>query len=469
MTSKFLDVLFGGGTAKLNAPFLINPSSGVSLSFHETYRRADSLSRMMPSGLLLLAVKDRFTFALTYVSALRSRTPVLVIDPEISDEAFLHLVEEFRPSSIVSDERLILSSWEQKEAYGIPIYKNPVEPDYSIYSELASLMPTSGSTGSPKCVRVSYANILASATAIGEYLEVERDRVLITSLPLHYTYGLSLLHVAIWCGVPLVLSEHSTLTSEFWRDFLEYRATDFSGVPFQYEMLMRSGLPEGVMSQMRCMTQAGGKLSIEKTSFFLEKAAEHEFDFFTMYGQTEATPRIAYVPPSWAISKLGSAGKPIPGGSIKIAKANQGDAFGEVVYSGPNVCLGYASSAEDLSLPDQFGGVLRTGDLGYLDEDGFLFLTGRASRDVKVSGKRVNLDELEQGLSSLTGESAILGIDEKIVIVTDHIDQRGIWDYVRDQTTLHPSKVSIFRVLQLPRFSSGKVDYQQLRSVYLKE
>jgi acyl-coenzyme A synthetase/AMP-(fatty) acid ligase len=112
---------------------------------------------------------------------------------------------------------------------------------------------------------------------------------------------------------------------------------------------------------------------------------------------------------------------------------------------------------------------LRTGDLGYLDEDGFLFLTGRASRDVKFSGKRVNLDELEQGLSSLTGESAILGIDEKIVIVTDHIDQRGIWDYVRDQTTLHPSKVSIFRVLQLPRFSSGKVDYQQLRSVYLKE
>jgi acyl-coenzyme A synthetase/AMP-(fatty) acid ligase len=221
-------------------------------------------------------------------------------------------------------------------------------------------------------------------------------------------------------------------------------------------MLMRSGLPVGVLDQMICMTQAGGKLPIEKTRFFLEKAAEHGIRFFTMYGQTEATPRITYVPPSWAMSKLGSAGKPIPGGTIAIKKASNADTFGEVIYSGPNVCLGYASSAEDLSLPDQFGGVLRTGDLGYLDKDGFLFLTGRVSRDIKVSGKRVNLDNLEQGLSVLTGESVVLGIDEKIVIVAAHIDQSSIWDYVREQTTLHPSKISIVTVQELPEFPRGK-------------
>lgn len=469
MTSKFLEDLFGDLNARANDPFLIHPPTGVSLSFGETYRRADRLSKIIPSGLSLLAVKDRLAFALTYVSALRSQNPVLVIDPDISDDALSKIADEFKPSSIVSDERLIFSSWEKVQPYGIPVYKNPVAYGGDIYPELASLMPTSGSTGSPKCVRVSYANVLASAKAISGYLEVEPSRVLITSLPLHYTYGLSLLHVAIWSGVPLVLSEHSTLTSEFWRDFLEYRATDFSGVPFQYEMLMRSGLPERVMEQMICMTQAGGKLPVEKTRFFLEKAAEHGIKFFTMYGQTEATPRIAYVPPSSAMSKLGSAGKPIPGGTIAINKASKLDAFGEVIFSGPNVCLGYAFSAEDLSLPDQFCGVLQTGDIGYLDEDGFLFLTGRASRDIKVSGKRVNLDQLEQGLSVLTGESVVLGVDETIVIVSVQMDQSTIWDYVRKQTTLHPSKISLVTVQELPRLSSGKVNYQQLRSVYLRQ
>ena len=124
--------------------------------------------------------------------------------------------------------------------------------------------------------------------------------------------------------------------------------------------------------------------------------------FFVMYGQTEATARIAYVPPDRLSEKLGSAGIAIPGGRLSIEPAGagtmDGPVTGEVVYEGPNVMLGYATGSGDLALGDELGGVLRTGDIGYLDEDGFLFLVGRSKRIAKVFGLRINLDEVEAAM-----------------------------------------------------------------------
>jgi acyl-CoA synthetase (AMP-forming)/AMP-acid ligase II len=226
-------------------------------------------------------------------------------------------------------------------------------------------------------------------------------------------------------------------------------------------------MPTGVFEQMRCMTQAGGRLEPEKTSRFLELSKTFGFLYFTMYGQTEATPRISYVPPDFATSKLGSVGLPIPGGSLSIERNSNTEESGEVVYSGPNVCLGYASSARELGLPDEFSGVLKTGDLGYLDEDGFLFITGRANRDIKVSGKRVNLDALERPLSELGGEHAVLGVDERVLVVSVGVDERDVRRTIQSSSSLHPSKISIVIVPGLPRLSSGKVDYQSLKREFL--
>ena len=218
---------------------------------------------------------------------------------------------------------------------------------------------------------------------------------------------------------------------------------------------------------MRCMTQAGGRLEPDKTSELLKLAETFGFIYFTMYGQTEATPRISYVPPDFATSKIGSVGIPIPGGSLSIDRHQNTEESGEVVYSGPNVCLGYASSAKDLELPDEFCGVLRTGDLGYLDEDGYLFITGRANRDIKVSGKRVSLDALEQGLTGLGGEHAVLGVDERVLVVSVGVDEALVRKTIQSSSSLHPSKVSTVSVTALPRLSSGKVDYQSLKREFL--
>jgi acyl-CoA synthetase (AMP-forming)/AMP-acid ligase II len=468
MTSKFLEEPFEGVIRQGSDTFLIHPASGASLSFDQTYNFADSISESLPTGVLLLAAKDRLVFALTYIAALRSNTPVLVVDHETPIETLLSLAKVFNVSSAVIDTQDSFYSWARTSLNNnVSLFVNPDVSTTDINRELAALMPTSGSTGSPKCVRVSYNNIMASALAIGQYLKISEGRVFIASLPLHYTYGLSLLHVAMGYRIPLVLSEHSTLTTDFWADFLQHKATDFSGVPFQYEMILRSGMPTGVFEQMKCMTQAGGRLEPEKTNRFLEFAETFGFLYFTMYGQTEATPRISYVPPDFATSKLGSVGIPIPGGSLSIERNSNTEESGEVVYSGPNVCLGYASSARDLGLPDEFSGVLKTGDVGYLDEDGFLFITGRANRDIKVSGKRVSLDSLERPLSELGGEHAVLGVDERVLVVSVGVDERDVRRTIQSSSSLHPSKISIVIVPGLPRLSSGKVDYQSLKREFL--
>ena len=468
MTSKFLDEPFEGVIRQGADTFLIHPASGSSLSFDEAYSSADTISESFPEGVLLLAAKDRLVFALTYLAALRSNTPVLVVDHEAPIESLQSLAKVFNVSSAVIDGHEGFYSWARTSLENnVSLFVNPEVSTTLINKDLAALMPTSGSTGSPKCVRVSYNNIRASALAIGQYLKISTGRVLIASLPLHYTYGLSLLHVAMGHRVPLVLSEHSTFTSDFWSDFLKHKATDFSGVPFQYEMILRSGTPTGVFDQMKCMTQAGGRLDPDKTSRFLELAETFGFLYFTMYGQTEATPRISYVPPDFAASKVGSVGIPIPGGSLSIERNQDTEESGEVVYSGPNVCLGYASSASDLGLPDEFRGVLKTGDLGYLDEDGYLFITGRANRDIKVSGKRVSLDALEQSLTRLGGEHAVLGVDESILVVSVGVEVGDVRKTLQAVGSIHPSKISIVILPSLPRLSSGKVDYQSLKKEFL--
>lgn len=468
MTSKLFDTPLAEDCLNNDSDFLVNPTTGAALSFTDAFASSDEISSAYPDGLLLIAIKGRLAFSLTYLAALRSKTPVLIVDPDINPSQLMELSHRFQPKAIVSDSEFHPESWEHVgSAYGATIYYNPDKNFYEINPNLATLMPTSGSTGAPKCVRVSFGNLLASTSSIGKYLGLDPSRRLITSLPLHYTYGLSLLHLALGFRIPLVLSESSVISREFWEEFTMYAVTDFSGVPFQYELLLRAGIPESALRQIKCMTQAGGRLAPSKTLHFLELADKYKFNYFTMYGQTEATPRISFVPPGSALSKLGSAGVAIPGGqlSIDITSSNSsedGYKIGEVVYSGPNVCLGYASDFTELSLGDQFKGTLRTGDLGYLDEDGFLFLSGRSGREVKVSGKRVNLESLESMLEPLTKEVVVLGAEDKIVVIASGTDEKSIRVTLREKVAVHPSKISIYIVQEIPRLTNGKIDYQSL-------
>lgn len=336
------------------------------------------------------------------------------------------------------------------------------------HDDLALLLPTSGSTGSPKLVRQSADNLRANGAAIIEYLRLTPEERPITSLPMHYTYGYSVLNSHLQVGATLLLTERSVMEKAFWTFVAEASASSLAGVPYTYQMLQRLRFTRLELPSLRTMTQAGGKMAPTLIREFAEHAQRSGMAFYVMYGQTEATARMSYVPPELAVDKAGSIGIPIPGGEFFIIGDN-GEIVdapydeGELGYCGPNVSMGYAEQRADLALGDSNGGRLLTGDVAYRDDDGFYYITGRRNRYVKVFGKRVSLDDIEQMVHAEADEGACLGVDDQIeVFLTDEGSVANVRRVLAERTGIHPSAFKVSVLAALPRTTSGKVDYRML-------
>jgi len=224
------------------------------------------------------------------------------------------------------------------------------------------LLTTSGSTGSPKLVRLSAKNLQSNAAAIAEYLGLTREERAITVLPMNYTYGLSVINSHLHSGARILLTNAPVIQKPFWEFFHLQEATSLVGVPYTYAMYHRMGLFKMELPSLRYMTQAGGKLPAAMVKEFAQWARTRGIRFFVMYGQTEATARMSYLPPDRVIEKTASVGVAIPGGRFSILDANnreitQSGVDGELVYRGPNVSLGYAESRADLEKEDENNGL----------------------------------------------------------------------------------------------------------------
>ena len=259
-------------------------------------------------------------------------------------------------------------------AYGYVLLRTGYEVKYPLYEELGLLITTSGSTGSPKLVRQSYTNFLDNATSIAEYLKLDETERPITTLPMNYVYGLSIINSHFLVGATLLLTDKGLMQKEFWQFFKDAEATSFGGVPYTYEMLDKLRFYRMKLPSLRTMTQAGGKITPELHEKFAAYAAEQGKNFVVMYGAAEATSRMGYLPPERAVEKKGSMGIPIPGGKFILVDADGNKittpyTTGELVYEGKNVTLGYAEKGEDLILGDERHGRLETGDMAQFDED----------------------------------------------------------------------------------------------------
>ena len=269
--------------------------------------------------------------------------------------------------------------------------------------DLMLLMSTSGTTGSPKFVRQSYLNVLSNTKKIIKYLNIKSQDITITSLPISYVYGLSVINTHLLAGATIVLTNRSMVEKKFWDLIATFKVNNFSGVPYNYsiiEKISKKGLP----SSLKYTTQAGGKMNRILIKNIINIYKKHEIKLIQMYGAAEATSRMSYLNWKYADKKIGSIGKPIPGGSFylidkKEKKFKKKFKKGELVYQGKNVCMGYAESLRDLSLPDLNKGLLKTGDIAYKDHNGFYFIVGRKNRYTKIYGIRVDLSELESILS----------------------------------------------------------------------
>ncbi|MCP9618560.1 AMP-binding protein [Nocardia otitidiscaviarum] len=293
---------------------------------------------------------------------------------------------------------------------------------HTLHPELALLLSTSGSTGSPKLVRLSYTNVLSNAAAIAEYLEIEPTDRAATTLPLFYCYGLSVVHSYLLRGASLLLTSRSVVEPEFWDEFGAQRATSFAAVPYTIDLLDRIGFERMSLPHLRYVTQAGGRLAPERVAAYARLGVRRGFRFYVMYGQTEATARMAYLPPDLATSHPDCIGVPVPGGSFTLEPVDEGGH--ELVYHGPNVMLGYAESPADLALGPTHP-ALRTGDLACRTEDGLYRVIGRRSRFAKIYGLRIDLQRIESGLAAAGFTTCCTEDGEALVVAVESAAPTG--------------------------------------------
>lgn len=332
-----------------------------------------------------------------------------------------------------------------------------------LHPDLRLLLSTSGSTGSPKLVRLSAANLASNAAAIATYLDLGPDDVGLTTLPLDYCYGLSVLHSHLAAGASVVLDDRSVTDAALWQRARRHEVSTLAGVPHTFDLLATAGWPE--LPTLRRVTQAGGRLAPSRVRELALRGRREGWDLFVMYGQTEATARMAYLPPHLALSHPDRVGVAIPGGELRVTPSpDQPAGVGELVYRGPNVMLGYATHPADLARGAEVE-ELRTGDLARIDADGLVEIVGRRSRFAKLLGQRVDLDRVE-ALLGLAGHEVACAEsadgDRLVVAVRAPHDPALLGEEVlaavTADTALPPHLVRVVVVHDLPRRPNGKVD-----------
>jgi acyl-CoA synthetase (AMP-forming)/AMP-acid ligase II len=331
------------------------------------------------------------------------------------------------------------------------------------HHELALLLGTSGSTGSPRLVRLSAENLRSNAAAIAAYLGLGPEDRGLTSLPVHYCYGLSVVNAHLAAGAALLVTGRSVTDPALWELARESGATGLAGVPHTFALLDRVGFAEMDLPRLRYVTQAGGRLAPEEVRRWAGIGARRGWRLVVMYGQTEATARMAYLPPELAAEAPGAVGIPIPGGAIELRPVPEHDepGVGEIVYRGPNVMLGYAHEPADLALPRTVT-ELRTGDLGRRDARGLLEVVGRRARFVKPYGLRIDLDALERMLAAEGVPALCAGDDRRVVVATAAGREDEVADLLAGRLGLPAGALSVVTAEDPPRLPSGKPDYAAL-------
>ncbi len=449
--------------------------SGEKLTYKELRHSGKKIAKKVGRRCLaFILCKNDIGSIVGYTSFLNHGIVPIMLKSNIEEGVLAKLLNAYQPSYIWMPQQSYEYVMGDRvyEEYGYCLLKTKYS-EVRLYSELALLLTTSGSTGSPKLVRQSYGNIRANTESIVEYLKLDFAERPITTLPMNYTYGLSIINAHLYVGAAILLTDKAVTQKEFWKFFKEQKATSFGGVPYTYEMLDKLRFYRMDLPSLKTLTQAGGKLAPQLHEKFAKYAKEQGKEFVVMYGQCEATARMGYLPADWAVEKKGAMGIAIPGGKFTLVDANGNEidkpnVTGELVYEGDNVTLGYAQSAIDLEKGDEQNGKLITGDMAQFDKDGCYYIVGRKKRFLKIFGNRVNLDEMESLIKEKFGmEAACSGVDDHMFIfLTDEECAKEVREFAAKKTCLNPAAFKTIVIGEIPKNDSGKTQYKELSQYY---
>ena len=492
-TNRIMNVFdyFFTDTKERNKDFIVNSNEVVSFNkLHD-----DSLllahylfNRMGENNRIILISQNSVFFVTCYLAIIKSGNICVPLNPLIEQENYSYIEELIQcelslvskqvkqslniKSEIIKESNLneILQSFEDNTEDKT---KDKWLPEAFDENRLAEILFTSGSTGISKGVMLTHLNLRANTESILAYLKLTSDDSMLLVLPLFYCYGLSVLHTHLKVGAKIVFNNNFILLGSIIDDLQKYQCSGFAGVPSHYQMLLRKSktFKNTRFEHLRYVTQAGGKLHEAFIEEFIETFPD--INFYVMYGQTEATARLSYLEPLKLKSKLGSIGKAIPGVILKVLGVDGKDVVtgevGEIVAKGDNVMKGYLDDTKETSqvLKD---GWLYTGDLGVMDNEGFIYLTSRKKEIMKIGGHRISPKEIEEVIVSISEvvDCTVVAIDDEllgeaikaIIVINEETDKNYLKSKVINlcRSRLSPNKTPhlIEFVLNLKVSSSGK-------------
>ena len=447
-------------------------SNGNMLRYADITTLSQQLTQHIAKrALCFLLVENNIGGIAWIMSMLDSRRLVpLILNIKTEDGLYQQLLDTYQPTYICAPTHLSVEGQTIDTQYDYTLTKvsDTLSP---LHVDLSHLLPTSGSTGSPKLVRHKYENIEAAGLNISTFFELkQKDRPLMV-LPLYYTMGLSIVFSHLRVGATILITGLSMTDPNFWKFLKEQHATSFTGVPYSFQVLnlmrfFRMDLPD-----MELLTQGGGKMPTDLNRKFAQFCQDNGKRWIATYGQSECTARMAYLPAKWAVEKIGSIGIAVPNGELSLIDT-EGNPIttpqteGEMCYCGKNVTMGYARKLTDLTLGDENNGYIRTGDLAYFDEDGCYYIVGRMGRFLKLFGMRVGLDECEQIVQTECDvECACVGTDEKMLVyITNANLQSLVKDILVQKTHIVATSFEIRIIASIPKNEAGKKLYSKLNN-----
>ena len=453
----FINKIFSGSVPS-DAPALCDDNHSAWLSYRELRNQIAAtgiIFRTDRKNLVMCLLPRSIDAVITYLAVAASGHAIMMVDPSHPDRQ--GLVDRYKPDWIVMANEYSFDDYRlTDQSIGlIKVMKAINSSPAPIHNDLFLILLTSGSTGDSKGVRLSYMNITHNTLAIIDSLNLDASMRGCVHLPLAYSFGLSLLHMHLSVGGSCFLTEHGIMERPFWEKNTLHAITHFAGIPYHYHMLLRLDPEQLSIQRIKTFLQAGGKLSrdiLEKMTSWIEK---NHGRFFIMYGQTEASPRMACLDVIRHRDKLSTVGQPLKGGDFTIVDD-------EIIYRGKNVAMGYASGRKDLALEDVNGGCLRTGDTGFIDNDGYLTITGRRQRFAKLFGQRIALDHLEQ-ITAPVAEAYFTEGTDRILIFTGTPNKTSeILELLHNRTGLPATWFDVRFQANLPRTANGKIDYRKL-------
>ncbi|MGA9650488.1 AMP-binding protein [Pedobacter sp.] len=382
-----------------------------------------------------------------------------MLNTDLHEKFKQNLENEYMPAYIYDPVRIEVEGYDLKQASeSISVFKRKEIRHYSIDGDIKLLMSTSGTTGSPKFVKISEHNLVQNALSIMEYMPITEQDVVPLNVPINFVYGFSIFTTNCIKANTIVCTDNDVLQKEFWSDLAHYGYSTLSGVPYFYELLNRFGFFKKDTPSLRYLTHTGGMLNKELANVISNYTYMYDKQFFAQYGQTEASGRMAVLPPKDFQAKGTSIGFPVKNGRFEIDENT-----GELIYYGPNVSGGYANNIFDLQDYNPTD-KLYTGDLAEKDELGYYHIKGRIKRIIKLFGVRLNLDEVELLLKNeLGGQTFIcISVQDKylgVIHLDESLSRTTITQVIKEKLGLHASSVKNYYFDQVPLTVNGKVDY----------